>query len=296
MDYRTIQNAMIKRAEEHTVAKGQTLSGIGKQYGIPWKQIAADNNISNPNNIRVGQKLRINQPVQQPQTQATHSSVLQKNDPIMFDGKPVKIYDKVPFTRRDAFTYTVQKGDRGERIRQANNVSEERFQKANPGVDLNKLRIGQTLNVPVTNRQWIMESAGYDPETPLDDAKVHEAARRIAAVESTNGTDLYNAKSSASGWHQILDSTFNRQLKEHADMYPGWTKESLNDKDNSYKMTEQAIRDFIHRYQYEGNGLIPDDMRPVYDMWRVGEEGRKNANNKDTMDEYYKRIQDVKLY
>lgn len=43
----------------YTVKKGDTLSGIAAKYGTTYKKIAAENNISNPNYIKVGQKLKI---------------------------------------------------------------------------------------------------------------------------------------------------------------------------------------------------------------------------------------------
>jgi lipoprotein NlpD len=45
------------RPDSHTVAKGETLFGIGLQYGIDYKEIAAANNIASPYPIRIGQKL-----------------------------------------------------------------------------------------------------------------------------------------------------------------------------------------------------------------------------------------------
>ena len=43
----------------YTVKRGDTLSEIAKKYGVSYKTIAKDNNISNPNFIKVGQKLKI---------------------------------------------------------------------------------------------------------------------------------------------------------------------------------------------------------------------------------------------
>ncbi len=45
------------RPDSHTVAKGETLFGIGLQYGIDYKEIAAANNITPPYPIRIGQRL-----------------------------------------------------------------------------------------------------------------------------------------------------------------------------------------------------------------------------------------------
>lgn len=43
----------------YTVKKGDTLSKIAKKYGTTYQKIAKENGISNPNYIRVGQKLKI---------------------------------------------------------------------------------------------------------------------------------------------------------------------------------------------------------------------------------------------
>ena len=47
------------RPDSHTVVKGETLFGIGLQYGIDYKEIAAANNIQAPYPIRIGQKLEL---------------------------------------------------------------------------------------------------------------------------------------------------------------------------------------------------------------------------------------------
>lgn len=44
----------------HTVASGETLSGIASRYGTTYQALAQRNGISNPNLIFVGQKIRIN--------------------------------------------------------------------------------------------------------------------------------------------------------------------------------------------------------------------------------------------
>jgi lipoprotein NlpD len=51
-----------KPAEFHIVKKGETLYSIALEYGQSYKDVAAWNNIDNPNVIRVGQQLRIAPP------------------------------------------------------------------------------------------------------------------------------------------------------------------------------------------------------------------------------------------
>ena len=44
----------------HTVGKGETLSGIGKRYGMDYKDIASANGIKDVNKIQIGQSLNLN--------------------------------------------------------------------------------------------------------------------------------------------------------------------------------------------------------------------------------------------
>ena len=43
----------------YTVKAGDTLSSICSKYGVDWRKVAKDNNITNPSIIRVGQKIVI---------------------------------------------------------------------------------------------------------------------------------------------------------------------------------------------------------------------------------------------
>ena len=45
------------RPDSHVVAKGETLFGIGLQYGVDYKDIAAANNIAPPYPIKIGQNI-----------------------------------------------------------------------------------------------------------------------------------------------------------------------------------------------------------------------------------------------
>ncbi len=54
--------APVKQSEYHTVKKGDTLYSIALEHGQFYRDVAAWNNIDNPNVIRVGQQLRIAPP------------------------------------------------------------------------------------------------------------------------------------------------------------------------------------------------------------------------------------------
>ena len=54
--------AAAKPGEYHTVKKGETLFSVALEHGQSYRDIAAWNNIDNPNMIRVGQQLRVAPP------------------------------------------------------------------------------------------------------------------------------------------------------------------------------------------------------------------------------------------
>lgn len=51
--------APLRRPVDHVVRRGETLGEIAQCYRVPWRQIARDNGIADPNRIRAGQTLRI---------------------------------------------------------------------------------------------------------------------------------------------------------------------------------------------------------------------------------------------
>ncbi len=55
----TKANSKDWRPDIYTVKKGDTLYSIGLEFGYDYKEIAQNNNISAPYNIRVGQQLNL---------------------------------------------------------------------------------------------------------------------------------------------------------------------------------------------------------------------------------------------
>ena len=47
------------QAATHTIRKGETLGAIAKKYGVTASSLASHNGISNPNRVKVGQKIII---------------------------------------------------------------------------------------------------------------------------------------------------------------------------------------------------------------------------------------------
>jgi lipoprotein NlpD len=68
------------RPDTYTVKKGDTLYSIGLEFGYDYKEIAQNNNINAPYNIRVGQQLKIknNNPVSNKPGEANNDDVVIK--------------------------------------------------------------------------------------------------------------------------------------------------------------------------------------------------------------------------
>jgi lipoprotein NlpD len=61
--------------EFYTVKKGDTLYSIALEHGRDYKDVAAWNNLDNPNRIRVGQQLRVSPPVSEEPVAVTNAVV-----------------------------------------------------------------------------------------------------------------------------------------------------------------------------------------------------------------------------
>ena len=94
----------------YTVKKGDTLSGIANKYGTTYQELAEYNNISNPNLITVGQKI------------------------------------KIPSTKEPVY-YTVKKGDTLSGIAEKYNTTVSQLASWNNIKNVNLINVGQKLRV-----------------------------------------------------------------------------------------------------------------------------------------------------
>lgn len=105
----TNKTASNAKGSEYIVKKGDTLSGIGKKYGVPWKDIANANKniIKDPNKIQVGMKLVIPGAKKNPVQEA----IQKKNtpNPTASKPKPPVIIDTFKQIQDPALKYKVKK-------------------------------------------------------------------------------------------------------------------------------------------------------------------------------------------
>lgn len=108
----------------HTVRKGETLAGIAEQYAVTIEDIKKWNNLTTTR-LMAGQKLKIGG-----DETATEEVPIKKEKP-----KPVIKY------------YNVRNGDNFSVVARRHGLTTSQLKKLNPGVDVDRLKIGQRLRV-----------------------------------------------------------------------------------------------------------------------------------------------------
>jgi LysM repeat protein len=245
---------MIKQAADYIVKSGDTLGGIAAANKVKTNDLATWNNISNPNKIRVGQKLRLSAPVAattQPTTTTTPAATPQYNQ------------------------YKIKAGDTFEGIGAPLNISTARIQKANPGIDPKKLRIGQTINIPLlSDVEDVKARTGFDPTTEYAD--MDTILKNIWTKESSRGKNLRNSASTASGHFHMLDKTFNEMKNNYKKDFGTWTKADLDNYEKAEQMARKKIHDDVMRFQLENERAVTD--KDIYAMWTGGYDGRNTQH------------------
>jgi len=154
--------------QDHTVQPGETLSGIAAQYGVPVDQLAAENGITDPNLIFVGQQITI--------------------------GSAVAAAAPAPLA---AASYTVTDGDTLSAIAAQYGVTVDVLVQANNLTDPNTVFAGELLAIP---QQSAPAPGSLHPEV--------EPILRAAEVEFGLPRGLLRALAwQESGWQQGIVSS-----------------------------------------------------------------------------------------
>ena len=164
----------------HTVARGDSLSGISKRYNVKMASIVAANPGLKPDRIRIGQKIAIPSvaPVAVAAAPAKEPAVL----PAAATVEPVAANTVAPVKTKSAFKayegptkeYVVKNGDSLGKIAYENGIS-IRALKALNSLQKDNVRVGQKLQVPA-------EKVAAKPVAPVAEKKADKVEAKPAAV------------------------------------------------------------------------------------------------------------------
>lgn len=74
---RPVATAEIPEAGMHIVRKGDTIRNVSARYGLTWQELAAMNNLADPNHIAIGQSLRVNASARMPASGSVADSAVE---------------------------------------------------------------------------------------------------------------------------------------------------------------------------------------------------------------------------
>lgn len=146
------------QAGSYVVQKGDSLSRIAKRHGLSSKELASINKISDPNKIRIGQKL-----------------ILPPNAKAVPAAPSAPAVSSPPSSSSMVVggTYTIQKGDSLSAIAKRYGVTASDLAAANGIANPNRIRIGQKIKVPEGSAP--ASSPKPRPEPSADPAPVASA-------------------------------------------------------------------------------------------------------------------------
>jgi len=133
----------------YSVQKGDTLSSIASVYGTSWKKLAEYNNLSNPNQLKVGQELRISElsGAAAPLASVKHAAPVSSR-PVASSIKPG--------------TYVIKKGDLLSTIAKRSGLTIAEIKAAN-SLTTDSIVAGKSLTIPKKGAAVKATSAAAKP-------------------------------------------------------------------------------------------------------------------------------------
>ena len=128
---------------DHIVKRGEGLGIIAAKYGVTVSEIMTTNNMKSTS-LFAGQKLKIPQIVSPSDEPIGTEIVAPVKEKAAVPPTPkVKPKPVVPAKKY----YNVKGGDTGTKISQKHNLTQQQLSKLNPGVNLDRITVGQQLRV-----------------------------------------------------------------------------------------------------------------------------------------------------
>lgn len=186
----------------HTVRKGETLAKIAKKYGVTVASIRSANGLSSKKKVQRGQRLKINtykrRYIQEEEVKETpeidaaasaDSTAVERSLELGIEGRPdslstnaaepqlraadpapARAEKKQPEKKAEkkatpaTTNHKVVKGESLDKIAKRNGITVDDLRAANPGLDGDKIKIGQTIKVPSKSSVKSGSKSGTTPK------------------------------------------------------------------------------------------------------------------------------------
>ncbi|MCB0322694.1 MAG: LysM peptidoglycan-binding domain-containing protein, partial [Bdellovibrionales bacterium] len=183
----------------YTVARGDTVGGIARRFGLSADDILAENGMSNARNLRAGQKLRLPSYVAVEKPAAVQKPAESDRAIITVKGEQAPAVASAtapqgPAPRSEGFHHTVGKGETVGAIARRFKVSTGDLMKLNGISDPRRLKVGQTVRIPSPNGIPDGQAEAAPLELATAAAVQHSAAQAVAQ-ETPEKTQSYVVRS-----------------------------------------------------------------------------------------------------
>lgn len=199
--------------------------------------------------------------------------------------------------RPESGTYTIAKGDTPETIANRFGVSWKRLAESNPGLSPRRMSIGGSVNIPISDREWIIKEHGFDPEQVVDMEagpfykqllQESQMGRYMRPIGAPSGN-------TSRGWFQANRGMFNAIKNAYPQWFGNYTHEDMDDFSKAAQVRLAAAKHYGRQYQYLNRK--PATQETLVRQWYApnnpyGEAANKYWNdvNKHTMNEVFAGI------
>ena len=221
-------------AKVYNVQKGDTLSSIASAHGTTWKKLAECNNLSNPNQLKTGQELRL------PDASGSVVSGTAAKHSVPVSSRPVAGSIKPG-------TYVVQKGDMLSTIAKRSGLTIAEIKTAN-SLTTDNLVAGKSLTIPkkgAAKAPAVTKAAPAKAANPEPMKKAAAVATSLpapapladAAPVAVSTGEVSTAAAAAPAAAAPVAKAASAPVYEHV-LYPG---ETLDDVARQYGSSQQEI-------------------------------------------------------
>ena len=188
--------------------------------------------------------------------------------------------------------YTIVKGDTLDRLAKSRGISMDRFLEANKGINPPRLQIGQKINIPESDRDFIKRTKGFDPDIVVQNDPMLQFQQMYHESVLGKYRRPINAPvgNTAFGYLQMTRPAWDEAVKNRPDWLKGRRFEELADDPHLALTAQRAyLEPRLRRWQYKHRK--PATWETAVRMWYMpGDPYGKAATD------YFNRVKAVKWH